>query len=371
MKITDIDVTPVVANLSRKFSGSAYAMTQRATLVTQITTDEGVVGLTYNGDEVHTQHEIARIMTEELFPLIQGEDPLLVERLWQLMLPVTFDILRDRKLVIMAISALDSALWDIVGKVAGLPLHKLWGGNRTEMPIVAIGGYYNQSLGELAEEVDYLRSLGLGGCKMKVGGATPEEDAARFMAMADAADAAGDGFALMADANQGYTLPQALEFLRRIDTSKLVWFEEPCRWYHDRTWLRDVRAQGSVAVAGGQSEPSRQGVRELLEAGAIDVCNFDASWGGGPTEWRRVAGMASAYGVQMAHHEEAQLSAHLLASVPDAASVEVFSPERDPIWWNIHADKPTPTDGVYQVPRAPGLGLNLDWDWIEAHRVDQ
>lgn len=367
MKITDIEVTPVLADLPQRFQGSAYAMTQRATLVTQLKTDEGVIGLTYNGDEVHTQHEIARIMTEELFPRIKGEDPLLVDRLWNAMLPVTFDILRDRRLVIMAMSALDSAIWDVVGKVAGLPLHRLWGGSRTEMPIIAIGGYYGQSLRQMAEEVDYLKSLGLGGCKMKVGGATPDEDAARFNAMAEAA---GDDFVLMADANQGYTLAEALRFLKGIDTAKLTWFEEPCRWYHDRVWLRDVRAMGSVPVAAGQSETSRHGVRELLETGAIDVCNFDASWAGGPSEWRRVAGMASAYGVRMAHHEEAQISAHLLASVSDSTFVEVFSPERDPIWWSIWAEKRKPADGMYLVPQEPGLGLNLDWDWIEAHRCD-
>lgn len=368
MKIIGLEVVPVVTQLPRKFQGSAYSMTERATLITKVTTDEGIVGLTYNGDEAHTQHEIARIMRDELFPRIEGMDPLYVEALWEKMLPVTFDILRDRKLVIMAMSALDSALWDIVGKTAGLPMAQLWGGAKTELPIIAIGGYYGQSLSQLAEEVDYLRSLGLGGCKMKVGGATPAEDAARFGAMADAA---GDDFVLMADANQGYTLQQALEFVNRIDRSKLVWFEEPCRWYHDRLWMRDVRAMGSVRVAAGQSEVSRQGVRELLESGAIDVCNFDASWAGGPTEWRRVAGMASAYGVQMAHHEEAQISTHLLASVTNSAYVEVFAPERDPLWWNIMAEPPKPFEGRYAVPQAPGWGLDLDWDWVEAHRCDQ
>ena len=343
-------------------------MTHRATLVTKLYTDQGVVGLSYNGDEIDTQHEIARIMVEELFPLLNGENPLQVERLWHKMLPVTFDILRDRKLVIMAISAMDSVLWDIVGKVAGLPLHQLWGSSRDELPVVAIGGYYKRSHSELAEEVHYLRSLGLGGCKMKVGGASPEADADRFMAMADAA---GDDFILMADANQGYTLDEALAFLERIDRQKLTWFEEPVRWYHDRTWQRDVRYQGRVPIAAGQSETSRQGVRELLETGSIDVCNYDASWAGGPTEWRRVAGMASAYGVRMAHHEESQLSGHLLASVEDVGPVEVFAPDRDPLVWAIHAQGLRVEGGTYQVPTGPGLGLELDWDWIESHRVDK
>ncbi|MGC5629518.1 mandelate racemase/muconate lactonizing enzyme family protein [Georgenia sp. Z1344] len=367
MQIIDIDIIPVVVDLPEKFSGSKYSMTQRATLVTRIATDDGIVGLTYNGDEIDTQHEIAAIMKDELFPLIKGKDPLFVEKLWNDMLPVTFDILRDRKLVIMAMSAIDSALWDIVGKAANLPLNRLWGAYQDSIEIIAIGGYYNKSNSELAEEVDYLRGLGLGGCKMKIGGANPSIDASRFMAMADAA---GDDFQLMADANQGYTLAESVKFLEQIDRSKLVWFEEPVRWYHDKTWLRDVRYQGGVRVAAGQSETSRQGVRELLENGAIDVCNYDASWAGGPTEWLRVAGMCSAYGVQMAHHEEGQISAHLLTSTPNPGPVEVFAPARDPLVWAIHAEPLNPRNGIYEVPKGPGLGLNLDWDWIEAHRVD-
>ncbi len=368
MKIDRIETIPLVVPLGRTFKGSRYSMSHRATLVTRVFTDDGLVGETYNGDEVHTQHEIARIATEELLPLVEGRDPLLVEAAWEAMLPVTFDILRDRRLVIMAMAAIDSALWDIVGKAAGLPLHQLWGGYTDDLPIVAIGGYYELTPAQLAAEVEDYLERGIGGCKMKVGGASPEQDAERFLAMRAAG---GDDFVLMADANQGYTVAEALDFCRRIDGAGMRWFEEPVRWDNARLGMRDVRYMAGVPVAAGQSEVGRADARDLMASGAIDVCNFDASWSGGPTEWRRVAGLAAAYGVAMAHHEEPQISAQLLASVAHGTYVECFHPDRDPVFWNLIANRSEPRAGRYRVPGGPGWGIELDAAYIERYRVDR
>src|SRR5438093_11861865 len=108
----------------------------------------------------------------------------------------------------------------------------------------------------------------------------------------------------MADANQGYSLEEAKRFCHLVEGLDLRWFEEPCRWYNDRRAMRDVRLATGVPVAAGQSELSRAGARDLMVDGAIDVCNFDASWGGGPTEWRRVAGMAVGFVGAVAPHAE-------------------------------------------------------------------
>lgn len=367
MRITAVEVIPVLAPLARIFRGSHYEMSHRGTLITRIRTDAGLVGESYNGDDPDQQVEIGRIITKEIAPLIENIDPLQVEAAWQAMLPLTFDILRDRREVILAMAAVDSALWDLVGKAAGMPLATLWGGFRKQLPIIAIGGYYGQSLGELKDEVESLRELGLQGCKMKVGGASPEEDAGRFAAMREAA---GSDFVLIADANGGYTVEEAIRFTRLVEHLNMRWFEEPVRWYEDRTGMRDVRFRSGVAVAAGQSEIGRSGVRELLAIGAIDVCNFDASWGGGPTEWRRVAGLTKAFGVEMAHHEEPQIAAHLLASVPHGTYLECFHPDRDPVFWNLIANRPVIEDGMYPVPQNPGFGLVLDEDWIGRYRVD-
>jgi D-arabinonate dehydratase len=103
---------------------------------------------------------------------------------------------------------------------------------------------------------------------------------------------------------------------------------------------------------------------------AIDYCNFDASWGGGPTEWRRVASLARCFSVTMAHHEEPQISAHLLASVSNSGYVEVFHPERDPLFYEIVSNRNPFENGKYRVPTGPGLGLELDEAVIERFRVD-
>jgi len=174
----------------------------------------------------------------------------------------------------------------------------------------------------------------------------------------------------MCDANQGYTTAQAIEFGRRVADVRLRWFEEPCRWYNDRRGMKDVRAITGIPVAAGQSEYSRLGVRDLIVDGAIDVCNFDASWGGGPTEWRRVAAIASAFDVEMGHHEEPQVSIHLLAAVPHGTYAECFSPQRDPIFWQMLANRPAAEHGKFSLPQGGGFGWELDEDFIERYRLD-
>jgi len=124
-----------------------------------------------------------------------------------------------------------------------------------------------------------------------------------------------------------------------------------------------------VRVCAGQSEFSAGGCRDLMVDGAIDVCNFDASWSGGPTEWRRVAAMARAFDVSMGHHEEPQVAAHLLASIPHGTFVECFHPDRDPIWWNLVANRPPLHDGRIELTAAAGLGWELDPEYIDRYRV--
>jgi L-alanine-DL-glutamate epimerase-like enolase superfamily enzyme len=103
--------------------------------------------------------------------------------------------------------------------------------------------------------------------------------------------------------------------------------------------------------------------------GAIDVSNFDASWSGGPTVWRKAAGLAAAFGVEVGHHEEPQISAHLLASASHGTYVECFEPERDPFFWNLFASRGTIANGRYAVPSGPGFGIVLDKDYAEHHTV--
>jgi L-alanine-DL-glutamate epimerase-like enolase superfamily enzyme len=233
--------------------------------------------------------------------------------------------------------------------------------------MISIGGYYGPEA-NIPREVEEFRARGLAGMKFKVGGLTPEEDAQRFR---EARVAAGPDFVLLADANQAWSPQEAIRFGRLVDDCDLYWFEEPCRWHNDRRAMRDVRLGGGVRVCAGQSEHSVGGCRDLMVEGAIDVCNFDASWSGGPTEWRRVAAMALSFDVAMAHHEEPQVAAHLLASIPHGTYLECFHPDRDPIWWGLVANRPRLEGGSVELSGRPGLGWELDHDFIETYRTDR
>jgi D-galactarolactone cycloisomerase len=366
LRIRAIETIARRAQLPRVFRGSRYQMSTRCTIITRLVTEEGIVGEIYNGDEDETQAAILRIIHDELAPAVAGMDAFNTEGCWEAMFPATQDILRDRKLATSAVACVDSAIWDAVGKALGVPLVKLWGGYHQALPLIAIGGYYHNSLAELGAEMAWYREWGIAGCKFKVGGATPEADAERLRA---ARDGGGTDFVLMADANQGYTVAEAVRFCRLVEGQGLRWLEEPCLWTNDRRAMRDVRLITGVPVCAGQSEISRAGARDLMAEGAIDVCNFDASWAGGPTEWRRVAALAAAYGVEMGHHEEPQISAQLLGAIPHATYIECFHPERDPLFWELIANRPGPKDGMYPIPQGPGFGVTLDRDCIERYRV--
>ena len=349
------------------FSGSAYSMDNRCTIVVRLTTADGLVSETYSGDTDDEQASIIDIIHRELAPAIIGRSARDPEGAWAAMEPATNNILRDRTLALQAIAALDTAIWDVFGRALGQPMYRLWGAVTDELPISVIGGYYHLDLAQTGDQIRRYREMGFAGVKFKVGGRTPAADAERVKV---ARAAGGPGFALMADANQGYDHAQAVAFGRLVAEADLRWFEEPCRWTNDRRWMRDVRYQTGIPVCAGQSEVTLRGIRDLAMDGAIDVCNFDASWSGGPTIWRKAAGLCAAFGIQLAHHEEPQVAAHLLASTPNHTFVECFDAERDPLFWSLTDLSSRIADGLYRLPEGPGFGIELDWDYVRAHAVD-
>lgn len=367
--IERIETIPLRVPLKHLYKGSYYKMRNRCTIITRVHTTDGVIGECYNADSDEEQDEVLSIIHDEIAPLVVGLDERRVEDVWLAMLPVTLDQLRDRRLPMQAIACVDSAVWDAVGQICGQPLWRLWGGAQSAIPMIGIGGYYGSSEADLERELEFFQGQqGMVGMKFKIGGKPPAEDAARLQ---QAHAIVGDDFIFVVDANQGYTVDEALAFLEAIDGFPLRWFEEPTRWHGDWRSLRDVRMRGNVNVAAGQSEISRVGMRELIANGAIDISNFDASWGGGPTEWRRIAAIAGAFDVSLGHHEEAQVAVHLLASVPHGTFIEAFSPTRDPIFWEMWVNHPVVEDGLVPLPETPGFGLELDGDFIERFRADR
>jgi D-galactarolactone cycloisomerase len=367
LTIREIELIPIVAPLAQEYRGSYYRMTNRATVITRVHTSEGITGVAYAADEDKTLPDIARVIRDEITPKLIGEDAFAYQRCWELGFPVTYDQLRDRRIGLVSLACVDIAIWDAIGQALGRPLWQLWGGYRARLPVNIIGGYYGRDMSAIADEVAEWRGMGFRGCKFKIGGRSPAEDAQRLTA---AREAAGDDFVITIDANQGYTKKQALELCRRAADLNIRWFEEPCIWTNDGRDMRDVRAIGGIPVCAGQSEHSPAACRDLMELGAVDVCNFDASWSGGATNWLRMAALTQVYGVELAHHEEPQVASHLLASQPNSTYLEVFHPDRDPIWWNLIVNRPEVVDGEIALPTGPGLGWVLDDAYIERYRVD-
>lgn len=362
LTIERLEFIPLRVALDRTYRGSYYSMKHRCTIVTRLYTSEGIVGEAYNADTDEEQAAVLKLLEGELAPAVLGSDAFRYEDCWRKMLPSTFDQLRDRSLTMQAIACIDTAIWDAIGKAVGLPLHRLWGGAKERMPVIGIGGYYGEDDRTIEDEVDRFASKGLAGMKFKIGGRTAAEDADRLRR---AVTAAPKGFAFVVDANQGYELHEAIQFARLIeDVVELRWFEEPCRWRNDHRDMRDFRLATGLRVAAGQSEISLGGMRDLMARGSIDVSNFDASWGGGPTEWQRVSALAEAFGVQLGHHEEPHLAIHLLGASALGSYVEVFDEERDPIYWQLLENRADAHDGYLPLPERSGLGWVLDQAFI-------
>src|SRR5258708_29858537 len=143
----------------------------------------------------------------------------------------------------------------------------------------------------------------MAGCKFRVGGLAPEDDVKR----ADAArKAAGGDFILAGDVNRGWSADDAIRFSRLVEPLDIRWFEEPCHWYDDAALMARVRQATRIPVTAGQSEITSHGVRRLIAAGAVDLVNFDASEGGGVTEWRRAAALCRGAGRRVAHPQGPQ-----------------------------------------------------------------
>ncbi len=369
MKIQQVEVIPLRAELPRTFHGSGYAVTARLTVLVRIHTDAGLIGEAYSGDERRQQPELVRIIREELAPVVVGQELARIERIWDRMFALSLPT-RDWRIFMRALSAVDTALWDGFAKLAGLPLYQLLGGYRDRVPVIAIAGYYEdgKTLADLGREVEALRAQGLGGIKLKVGGVSVAEDLERLRVTRQAG---GPDFIVACDANRGWRVADAIEFGLGARQYNVRWLEEPVYWYDDRRGMRQVRQATGLPVTAGQSEISEWGCRDLVEGEAIDVMNGDASMIGGVTAWRRVAALCASHGVQLAHHEEPQLALHLLASQPHGLYVECFpSADRDPIWNGLLGAQAPMIDGQIRLPSGPGLGWVLDEELVRRYQVE-
>jgi L-alanine-DL-glutamate epimerase-like enolase superfamily enzyme len=327
----------------------------------RIATDEGVegIGVGYGGP-------VARATIALLEPLLVGQDPVNVERLWDMMwVP---KLIGRRGLTTRAISAIDIGLWDIRGKLAAMPLHKLLGGFRDRVPTYVAGGYYEEGKGlrELAAEMEEAVAGGARAVKMKVGAVPQAEDAERVRAVRDAV---GPGVKVMVDANCAYRHHEAIQFARRIEPYDVTWFEEPVA-PDDYDGHRKVARSTTIPIATGENEYTRYGFRDLIRADAAAILNADAKVLGGVTEFMKVAALAQAHDLDIAPHGSQDVHVHLVAAIPNGMMLEFYAAHFDPMWGRVYRDtlRINP-DGTVTAPSAPGLGLAPDAAFLAQYRV--
>ena len=371
MKITDVEglvLRPGEVDATRADG------TQDAFLV-KIYTDEGITGVgegdtsPYVAREMITMpasHSIARGFRE----LLIGEDPLRVRPLWAKMFGATYHYGRDGA-ALHVISAIDMALWDILGKVAGLPVAQILGGQEADHAV----GYASEVMPETPEEVAVLaqRVVAEGFTALKLGWGPLGQDTGRDVALAAAArDVLGPDRRLMIDGGMAYSLRSAREFCRRAEPLDLFWFEEPFDAGDFRSYQRLADSVG-IRIACGEAHSTTAPFRRLIEAD-VDVLQPDLGRCGGFTTARDIAAMGREQGGVLVVPHCFSTDVLLAATLQFVATL---SPERL-IEFPVTAAKRlgtilttgiTPVDGVLQVPGGPGLGIELDDDEVDRRRV--
>jgi L-alanine-DL-glutamate epimerase-like enolase superfamily enzyme len=273
-----------------------------------------------------------------------------------------------RGLTTQAVSAVDIALWDLRGKAAGMPVHKMLGGYRDRVPIYVAGGYYadGKTLKDLQDEMAGYVEAGARAVKMKVGLAPIAEDVARVTAVRKAI---GAEIKLLLDANCAYRAHEAIQLARRIEAYDIFWFEEPVG-ADDYEGYRRVASMTSIPLAGGENEYTKYGFRDLIACGGVPILNPDAKIAGGITECMKIAAIAQAHDLAIAPHGAQEVHIHLAAALPNAIILEYYPKEFDPLAGRrFTTAMPLQPDGTVIPPDLPGLGAEPDYATLKEYRV--
>jgi D-arabinonate dehydratase len=338
-----------------------HTYTHSGLSMVKIETSEGITGIGLGAGG-----EIQRATVEHLKPLLIGEDPINVERLWHKMwVP---KLIGRRGMTTRAISAIDIGLWDIRGKVANMPLYKLLGGFRDRVPTYIAGGYYEEGKGlkELAEESETSVAMGARGIKMKIGGASMSEDVERVKTVRKAI---GPDVKLMVDANCAYRYYEAIRIAKRIEEYDPFWFEEPVA-ADDYEGHRKLAEATSIPIATGENEYTRYGFRDLIEHNSAAILNADAKICGGVTEYMKIAALAQAHDLDIAPHGSQDIHVHLVAAISNGLILEYYRDSVDPMWSHTYKQPlMLNDDGTVSPPNVPGIGVDPDYEALAPHRV--
>ena len=303
---------------------------------------------------------------EQFKPLLIGEDPFNVERLWHaLWVP---KLVGRRGTETRTISSLDIALWDLIGKATGKSVHQLLGGYAERIPVYIAGGYYEEGKGlkELAEEMEENLRLGARAVKMKIGGAPISEDVERVRVVREAV---GPDVEVMVDANNAYPAHEAIRIAAQIEKYDIYWFEEPVGADDYAGCARVVQAT-SIPIATGENEYTRYGFRDLIQHQAASILNADANICGGVTEFRRIAALAASHDIVIAPHGSQDVHIHLVTAIPNGLILEYYRDTVDPMWGKTFEETLVlDADGMLAPPDRPGFGITLNEDALAQYRV--
>lgn len=349
-----------------------------ASLLVEVITDEGIVGIGSVGAAAgHAKYTI----DHHLKHILIGENPFDVELLWARMFRETINYGR-KGMTLEAISALDIALWDIMGKATGQPVYNLLGGRtRKTIQVYASRLYATEDLDALAAEAQAFIDQGFTMMKQRFG--YGPRDGLKGMQrnlelLQTVRDVIGDDVELSADAYMGWDVPYAIRMIRMIEDAglNLNWVEEPVM-PDDIAGYAEIRRNVNTRISGGEHEFTRYGFRDLIEQQAVDILQPDVNRVGGITEARKIWAMAAAHDLPVIPHAGQMHNYHLIISHMNSPFSEYFPPPDgdnppDPnelFWWQF-VGEPKHVNGTIDLPDTPGLGLTVNWDVVNKYRID-
>ncbi|MEX0959004.1 MAG: mandelate racemase/muconate lactonizing enzyme family protein [Burkholderiales bacterium] len=359
-KIVRVEVFQVDLKPKVKRGDAIQSFPVQETPMVQIFADDGVEGTGYTYTIGTGGSSIVALIRDHLAPQLLGRDPQMVEEIWKDLFFHTHATAVGA-ITSLALCAIDTALWDMRGRRAGLPLHVMAGGAQKRIPIYDTeGGWLHFPIEEVIENALETKTRGFRGVKVKVGKPHVSEDVQRLAAVRRAI---GDAMELMVDANQGFTVAEAIRRARHFEEFDLAWFEEPLP-AEDLNGHVLLRESTSLPIAVGESIYSISHFREYMQRGACTVVQTDVGRIGGITPWLKCAHIAESFNMPICPHYLMELHVGLCAAVPNAPWVEHI-PQLDVVMKNAMK-----IDEGYAYPfEQPGLGIEWDWKAIEKLRL--
>lgn len=350
-----VDLPPKV-----KRTDAIQSFVSQETPIVTITDSDGAVGTGYSYTIGTDGSSVMRLLSDHLVPLIINEDADCIEAIWR-KLEFATHATTIGAITALALAAIDTALWDLRAKKQNLPLWKLAGGAKDRCPLYTTeGGWLHIEKEALVEDALAAKAKGFSGSKVKIGKPHVSEDYARLSAVRAAV---GDGFEIMTDCNQGFSVDEAIRRAERLKELDLAWIEEPLPADDLDGHIRLTRST-PTPIAVGESIYSIRHFREYMQKGACSIVQVDVARIGGITPWLKVAHAAEAFDIPVCPHFLMELHVSLTCAVQNGRYVE-YIPQLD----DLTTKGMEIRDGHAIAPSEPGIGIAWDWDAVRARSI--